>query len=274
MRVALIQLAYADELPQDVRRAGVAQRVRSVGVQVDLVVLPELWSAGAFTARRWAERAEDLDGPTCTALAEAAAGAGCMVHVGSIIERDEDSLYNTAVLLGPDGARRATYRKIHRFGAAGPERDLLAAGEEPVVAEVPLRAGGNARVGLATCYDLRFPELFRCQVRDGAVITVVAASWPAARSDAWRLLLRARAVENQTFVLGCGAAGVSGRTAMAGASIVLGPSGEELAAAAGAPDEDDGGAPEAVVTCEFDLAEADRVRADFPVLADRRLDRC
>lgn len=287
MRVALLQLAYDDAADLAVRRAAVADRVRAVGADVDLVVLPELWSAGAFTPKRWAERAEPIDGPTYGALAAAARDAGCVVHGGSIIERpppeDEAArkghLFNTAAVFGPDGARLATYRKIHCFGAAGVEKELLEPGERPCVVEVPLRdgtsgrAGTSVRVGLATCYDLRFPELFRLLARAEPELMLVAAAWPVARADVWSLLLRARAVENQAFVVGCAAAGVNGRTPMSGTSAVFGPDGQLLAQAPGSADGR-GAAPDDVLICEVDPGESGRSRAGFPVLADRRLDRC
>lgn len=280
MRIAVLQLAYDDREELDARRSRVADLVRSVGREVDLVVLPELWLAGAFTPQWWAERAESLDGPTCAALAEAAAAAGCVVHGGSLIEaptKDEAAapghLYNTAPVFGPDGALLGAYRKIHRFGAGGLERELLQAGEQPCQLRLPLRDGGSVGAGVATCYDLRFPELFRALARSEPELLIVAASWPAARASVWSLLLRARAVENQAVVLGCAAAGLNGRTPMAGASAVLGPGGDVLAESPGSPDGA-AAAPDDVLICEVDPAEASRARADFPVLADRRLDRC
>lgn len=273
MKVALIQLAYQDDLPLEIRRAAVVHRLRQLAGDADLVVLPELWSAGAFTPRRWSDCAEPVDGPTGTALAETARELGCVVHGGSIVERAGDRLHNTALLFGPDGDRLAAYRKIHTFGAAGLERELIVPGEAPCVVELPLRAGGTVRTGVSTCYDLRFPELFRVQARAEVAVQLVSASWPAARAEAWTLLLRARAMENQTFVLGCGAAGWSGRTAMAGSSVVIGPDGRVVAAAPGSDDAQDA-APEHVLTADLDLDEIARVREEFPVLPDRRLERC
>lgn len=281
MRVALLQLAYDDAADLSARRATVADRVRAVGAEVDLVVLPELWLAGAFTPRAWAQRAEPLDGPTYLALADAARDAGCVVHGGSIIEAppadDEASsqghLYNTAAVFGPDGGRLATYRKIHRFGAAGMEKELLEPGHEPCVVQLPLRDGTTFGVGLATCYDLRFPELFRLLARSEPELMILSASWPAARAEAWWPLLRARAMENQAWVLACAAAGVNGKTAMSGASAVFSPLGRVLAELPG-PAGDDALAPDDVLMCDIDPAEATRIRADFPLLADRRLNRC
>ena len=277
MRVVCRQLAYDDEAAPEQRRTAVAAQVARLGRDADLVVLPELWSAGAFAPKGWAERAQPRDGAEGRALAGAARQAGCVVHGGSLVERDGEELHNTAVLWGPDGRELAAYRKIHTFGAAGLERELMTPGVEPCLLDLPLRAGDSVRVGLATCYDLRFPELFRALVDGGAQVFVVAASWPAVRADAWRLLLRARAVENQAYVVACAAAGVNGRTAMAGGSCVIGPDGQVRAAAPSAADVPGGdrlGAPQAELSATLDLAEIGRERAAFPVLPDRRLHRC
>ncbi|WP_116115709.1 nitrilase-related carbon-nitrogen hydrolase [Austwickia chelonae] len=297
MKVAVVQLAYADDLPREEHRVRVADRVGRSGADVDLVVLPELWSVGAFTPRSWPERAEPVDGPTFSVMAAAAARAGCVLHAGTIMEElsaqgesavraDSERadgrpgsgchMANTAGVFGPDGSCLTTYRKIHTFGAAGVERDLVRPGEQVCVVDIPVPCPTSAettvRVGLATCYDLRFPELFRLLAGQGAQMMLVSASWPAVRSEAWRILLQARAMENQVFVVGCGAAGVNGRTAMAGQSLVVGPDGSVLVEALGCSGSD--GAPDATMTVDLDLAEVSRVREDFPVLPDRRLDRC
>ncbi|MDP9417988.1 MAG: carbon-nitrogen family hydrolase, partial [Actinomycetota bacterium] len=181
------------------------------------------------------------------------------VHMGSLIERaPTGELYNTAVVLGPDGGLRASYRKIHRFGFSDGEPRLLAAGDAPVVYD----AGEHGRWGLATCYDLRFPELFRALVDRGAEAVVVVAGWPAARIGHWSLLARARAVEDQVFVLGCNAVGQQGRTALGGRSVVIDPWGGVVAEAGGDAE---------VTAVDVDLADVARVRAEFPVLADRRM---
>lgn len=272
MRVALLQVAFDDDEPLDGRRERVAALVRRYGAEADLVVLPELWWVGAFAARTWAERAEALDGSTRSAMASAARDAGCVLHAGSIIERADDGtigpdggvgLYNTSLILDAEGALLTTYRKIHTFGAAGLEAELLAAGVDPVTCDLPGRE--PLRVGLATCYDLRFPELFRLLTRRGAQALIVPAAWPLERAATWTLLLRARAIENQAYVLGCGAAGVNGKTQMAGASVVVGPTGDVLTQV---------GADEQVLTCEIHASEVERARAAFPVLADRRLSTC
>ena len=268
MRVALVQLGYADGEP-------LAERVQRVGGLVrslrghDLVVLPELWSAGGFSYRDWADRAQTLDGPVASAMAAAARDAGVVLHAGSVVERpgrlgpEGKALWNTSLVYDRAGALVATYRKIHRFGFGQGEPALMEAGDEVVVADLRAGPGGiPVRVGLSTCYDLRFPELYRAQVDRGATVFVVPAAWPMARVRHWTLLAQARAVEDQCVVLACNTAGTHTGVEMGGHSQVIRPTGEVLAVA---------GTGEEVLSVEVDLAEVAAYREQFPVLQDRRL---
>lgn len=272
MRVAVVQVAYGDAEPVAERVERVAELVRAQAGH-DLVVLPELWAPEGFSYRLWAQRAEALDGPTARAMSQAAREAGVVLHAGSLVERAADGadrggqgrgLWNTSVLIGPDGGLLATYRKIHRFGFGSGEPELLEAGEQVVTVPVPQPASGGEPVwlGLATCYDLRFPEMFRLLLDAGAQVVVVPAAWPAARVAHWTLLAQARAVEDQFFVVACNTAGTHSGHRMGGRSQVVGPAGEVLAAA---------GDGEQVLSVELDVEGLADVRSRFPVLADRRL---
>nr|WP_231127094.1 carbon-nitrogen family hydrolase [Motilibacter aurantiacus] len=253
----MIQLDGSLDAPLAERVERVAGLVRAQR-GADLVVLPELWAHGAWATGSWAGAAEPLEGAVLAALRQAAADTGCVLHGGSMLERAPDgSVYNTSVVLGPDGALLAAYRKIHRFGFDGGEAAVLAAGDQVVGVDAL-----GCRLGLATCYDLRFPELFRLLVDDGAQAFVVAASWPARRREHWQLLARARAVEDQAYVLACGQSGVQDGVELAGHSAVIDPWGRVVAEAG--PDEQ-------VLTVDVDLGDVARVRAEFPVLRDRRL---
>lgn len=265
VRIALIQLEYADGESVADRTDRVVELVRGQAGH-DLVVLPELWSAGAFDYRSWPERTQTVDGQVVARVAEAAREIGAVVHAGSVVEAPVDEpgpegrgLWNTSVLLDAAGEQIARYRKVHRFGFGNGEPRLMEAGEEVVVLDLPAPADG-LRAGLSTCYDLRFPELYRAQVDQGAELFVVPAAWPAARVDAWRLLLRARAVENQCFVLGCNTAGTHARTEMGGYSAVVDPRGQVLAEA---------GTGQEVLSVEIDPTEVGHFREEFPVLPDR-----
>ncbi len=271
MRVHVVQVAYGDDEGVADRVARVADLVRAQQ-GADLVVLPELWAPGGFAYRTWAERAELIDGPTVTAIGRAAREIGAVVHAGSIVERAADGadrgetgrgLWNTSVVLGADGAVLASYRKIHRFGFGQGEPALMEAGTDVVTVDLPLGAGGApVTIGLATCYDLRFPEQFRRLLDAGARAVLVPAAWPAPRVEAWTLLGRARAIEDQLVLVQCNTGGTHGGLPMGGHSQVVDATGRVLAEA---------GADEEVLVVDLDLAAVDAWRADFPVLADRRL---
>ncbi|MFF6907414.1 carbon-nitrogen family hydrolase [Streptomyces sp. NPDC012389] len=257
MRASLIQIAVDPDESVEARR----ERAASLVVAqrgADLVVLPELWPVGAFAYTVFEQEAEPLQGPTHEVMAKAAAEAGVWLHAGSFVERAPDgTLYNTALVFSPDGERSAAYRKIHRFGFDKGEAVMMGAGDELVTVALP-----QTTLGLATCYDLRFPEQFRALVDAGAETLVVSAGWPERRRAHWTLLAQARAVENQAYVLALGTAGTHADVPQAGHSIVVDPWGEVLAEA---------GAGEEVLTVEFDPAKVAATREQFPALKDRRL---
>jgi predicted amidohydrolase len=253
----LIQIAVNEDESSEARRRRAASLV---GEQAgaDLVVLPELWTTGAFAFEAFDAGAEPLHGPTYETMAKAASDAGVWLHAGSIPERAEDgTLFNTSLVFSPSGDLAATYRKIHRFGFDKGEAVLMGAGRDLVTVPLP-----DTTLGVATCYDLRFPELFRGLVDAGAETLVVPAGWPERRRAHWTLLAQARAVENQAFVLACGTAGTHAGVPQAGHSIVVDPWGEVLAEAG--PDEE-------VLTVEFDPATVAATRERFPALKDRVL---
>ena len=165
-------------------------------------------------------------------------------------------------MLTPAGEIAATYRKIHRFGFAGGEPATIEPGEDVVTVQVPVAGGEPVTVGLATCYDLRFPEQFRLLTDAGASVFVVPAAWPARRVGHWTLLGRARAVENQAAVVQCNTAGTHARVPMGGRSQVVDALGDVVAEA---------GEAEEVLVADVDVAAVAAWRSEFPVLADRRL---
>ena len=270
LRVTLVQLGYADGEPVLDRTARVADLVRSACTTPDptavphLVVLPELWGPTGFGYANWEERAEPVDGEVGSAMGDLARECGVTLHAGSIVERlvepgpEGKRLANTSLVFGPDGGLVARYRKIHRFGFGDGEPRLMEAGLDLVTMALPT----GHRAGLSTCYDLRFPELYRGLLDAGAELFVVPAAWPLPRVEAWRLLGRARAIENQSFLLACNTAGTHAGVTMGGRSQVVAPMGEVLAEA---------GADEEVLSVEVDLDDVARAREAFPVLADRRL---
>ncbi|MER5356762.1 carbon-nitrogen family hydrolase [Streptomyces sp. NPDC002785] len=257
MRASLIQIAVDPDESINSRRQRAASLIADQR-GADLVVLPELWPVGAFAYTAFAAEAEPLQGPTHDIMAKAAADAGVWLHAGSFVERAADgTLYNTALVFTPEGERAAAYRKIHRFGFDKGEAVMMGAGEELVTVAL-----AQTTLGLATCYDLRFPEMFRGLVDAGAETLIVTAGWPERRRTHWTLLAQARAVENQSYVLAVGTAGTHAGIQQAGHSIVVDPWGEVLAEA---------GADEEVLTVEFDPSKVAATREQFPALKDRRL---
>jgi len=219
----------------------------------DLVVLPELWHVGYFCFDRYREAAVSPDGFLISALAEAARSASVTLHVGSLLEAGEE-LHNTSFVFDPDGQEVGRYRKVHVFGYGSRERSLVVGGSE--LATFPL---SRSRAGMAICYDLRFPELFR-ELADNVALYVVPATWPASRIEHWLTLLRARAIENLAFVVGCNTSGTNAGVALGGRSAVIGPWGEVVADAGSTP-----GRLETVI----DLDDVVATRAEFPALRDR-----
>jgi predicted amidohydrolase len=208
-------------------------------------------------------------------MSGAARDAGAMVHAGSIIERPADGvrgpegkdLWNTSLVFAADGSLAATYRKIHRFGFGQGEPRLLEAGDTLSLVDVPdsspsTGSAGAARAALSTCYDLRFPELYRAQLDAGATLFVIPAAWPAARVQHWTLLAHARAIENQCVVVACNTAGTHAGVEMGGHSQVVLPNGDVVSVA---------GTHEQVLSVEVDMSMVGDYRESFPVLRDRRL---
>lgn len=272
LRVALVQVGYGDEESVADRVERVSGLVREVVAEhpgLDLVVLPELWAPTGFDYSNWERDAEPIDGPWASAMAALAAEVGVTLHAGSFVERlpeagaEAKSLANTSLVVGADGSVLATYRKIHRFGFGSGEPVLMEAGRGRVVLPLRLCDGGVVRVALATCYDLRFPELFRLLLDDGAEVFVVPAAWPAPRVGHWTLLGQARAIENQCVMLQCNTAGTHGGTVMGGHSQAVAANGEVLGVLAHGD--------EGVLVVEVDLDATASWREAFPVLADRRL---
>jgi predicted amidohydrolase len=253
IRVASLQLEISGSEGKAARVERVAREVEALR-GTDLVVLPEVWNVGYFNFERYAAEAEPLEGPTIARLAAAARAAGAWLLAGSIIEAADGRLFNTSVLLDREGAVRGSYRKIHLFGYGSREQELLTRGETPTVVDTEL--GG---IGLATCYDLRFPELFRALVDRGAELFLITSAWPYPRVEAWTTFNRARAHENLAWLISANCAG-GDPVACCGRSMVVDPWGTPVAAAGDRP---------AIVTAEIDLAAAAAARADFPALQDR-----
>ena len=263
MRVAAVQLNSNGDKARNL--AAAERLVRdAAGAGAEFVALPEKWNLLAG-GEELVAGAEPLDGPSLGAARGWARELGIHLLAGSISERGEEGekASNTSVLIGPGGEDVAVYRKIHMFdvdagGVSYRESEHERAGTEPVVAPV-----GDLTVGMTVCYDLRFPELFRILALRGArVIAVPSAFTLATGRDHWEVLLRARAIEDQVFVVApnqCGEA--PPHYSSFGRSMIVDPWGVVLATA---PDG------ECFVVADLDLAAQDRVRESLPSLANRQ----
>lgn len=262
MRVALAQVCSTPDPSENLGL--VAEQVAAAALrEADLVVFPE--ATMASFDRRSAEIAEAAGGPWATAVAGLAAEHGVSIVAGMFTLAPGDRVRNTLLATGPAGT--VTYDKVHLYDAFGfRESDHIAPGDAPRTFQV-----GTTTVGLATCYDIRFPDLFTHYAREGAEVVVVPASWaPGPRkADHWRALAVARALDSTTFVVACGQASplMVGRHQRPraptgiGGSLVVSPEGEVLAEA--------GTAPELLVV-DLDLAAVAEARRALPVLDDAR----
>jgi len=233
---------------------------------VDLVALPEVF-AFRGSDEQYRARAESLDGPLVARLAELARRTRAWVSAGSVMEAAEGRVYNTSVLLDRKGRIAATYRKIHLFeacledGRVIREADAYDAGDTPVLAEIE-----GWGVGLSICYDLRFPELFRRYSAQGAHLFLIPSNFTQRTGrDHWEVLTRARAIENQCFVVAANQCGANPATQVVsyGNSLVAGPWGDIICRASGDRQE--------ALVAELDPAELDKIRARIPALQHRKL---
>ena len=216
-----------------------------------LVVLPEMWATGfsmdvAAITETPARETESF----MAALAE----KHKVFLLGGVVTTGPGGLgRNEAVVFGPDGREAVRYAKMHPFSFGGETRHY-GRGSSPTLWE-----WSGIKVAPFICYDLRFPEVFRAAARRGAELFCVLANWPSARAEHWTTLLKARAIENQAFVLGVNRCGADPKLSYMGRSLLLGPRGETLA---------DGGAAEGVISGSLDLPALRAYRREFPALGD------
>jgi len=252
--VALAQMAIALGDPDRNE-----EQARSLGTQAakegaDLFILPELWPTG-YDLTRKDDYTAPIDGGPFAWMADLATAHHLYV-VGTALEANPGGApYNTAAMYSPSGELVGTYRKVHLFPPLG-EAEHLAAGQDLPVFDLPW-----GRTAMAICYDLRFPEMWRRYTGLGAQLILIPAEWPVRRIEHWRLLLRARAVENQLFVVGCNRAGTDADGEFGGRSAAVDPWGHVLVEAGSEP---------GLAVVAVDLDQVDRARQLLPFLNDRR----
>jgi len=264
LRAAAVQLTATPDKAANLQAADLLVR-RAAADGARLVVLPEKWSVlGRGADLR--EGAEPLDGPAITWARDAARELGIDLVAGSVSERvaGDDKLRNTSLHIGPDGEIKATYRKMHMFdvevdGTVYRESEHEAPGDDVVLSTT----ADGVELGLTVCYDIRFPELYRIlAVRGARVVTIPAAFTVPTTRDHWEVLVRARAIEDQCFVIAANQVGthVEG-LASGGRSMIVDPWGLVLAQAADA---------QTVITADLDLDAQAAIRTRLPSLANRR----
>lgn len=219
----------------------------------DVIVLPELWSTG-YALPQAAELASPMGEREAAFLGELARRYGTAFIGGSVLSLEGGRIYNRAQVIDKEGRYAGGYNKIHLFRPMDEDR-WLAQGSERLV----FPFGGMACASVI-CYDIRFGELVRRLALDGAEALFVSAEWPSPRIEHWRTLLRARAIENQMYVIACNRCGVTGTERFGGSSMIIAPDGTVLAQA---------GEEETAISAELDASLPAALRRSFPVFADR-----
>ena len=262
MRAAAVQMSSTEDKQRNLATADRLVRA-AVADGSTLVVLPEKFNV-IGSHEQLVAGAEPIDGPTVTWARDLARELSIDLVAGSIVESrpGHSKLANTSVHVGPDGEVRAAYRKIHMFDVVVGGREYRESESEEAGDEIVTSAAGDVSLGLTVCYDLRFPELYRIlAVRGARVITVPSAFTAVTGAAHWDTLVRARAIENQAFVVAADQVGVHpGGNESFGGSQIVDPWGDSLGRA---PDE------ECFVAADLDFARQDEVRASLPSLANR-----
>lgn len=253
MKIAAIQMSVVEDDKTTTIEKAVRRIRRCKGA--DLIVLPEIWNVGFMSFHRYVPEAETAEGRTLGAMRDAAREVKAHLHTGSFVEKDAGRYYNSSYLISPDGDLLANYRKIHLFGYNSKETEILTPGDAVVVADTPL-----GKLGMATCFDLRFPELFRRMIDQGAEIFLVCSAWPYPRLEHWLMLNRVRALENQSFLIAANSVGTNRGIQFVGHSLIVDPWGIAVSAA---------GDKEAILETAIDPADLHSAREEFPGLAGR-----
>ena len=269
MNLALAQLDIEGSATKANRKRALSAIREAADRGADLVALPEIFNVGYFAFDSYARAAEPVDGPTIAEIQDVAAEQGIAVLAGTVVEDlsasaahgfetpAEEGYANTAVFVDDAGQRRGVYRKRHLFGYGSAEQELLEPGESTVTVEY-----SGFTIGVTTCYDLRFPALYRQLVDDGVTLVLVPSAWPYPRVEHWRLLPRARAVENLLYVAAINGVGQFEENALLGRSTVYDPWGTTVAGLGDEP---------GLVTARIDPDTVTEYREEFPALEDRRL---
>ena len=254
MKIALVQMEVLEK-----NKAGNVQKacelLRKAAPNCDVAVLPEIWTTG-YSLGHLSKEADYINGTVVNELRQIAAENSCAIVAGSIpLRKGDGNVYNTAITIGKNGEIVFCYSKVHLFSMFNEQR-FFKPGNDFGVYELE-----GTTCASAICYDLRFPELFRHMAMQGAKIIFVPAEWPEVRGAIWDLFIRARALENHTFIVGVNCTGKFHDQKFYGHSAVISPFGEVLAV---------GGGEEEIVYCDIDLNLVEKANEYMNVLKDVR----
>ena len=231
--------------------------------KVDLIVFPELITSGNELGVRFTDIAQRVPGPTINLIAQRANDYGIYVAFGMVTkEKVESVLYNSAILVGPDGDLVQTYNKIH---LRGEERMAFREGFKLPIAETDI---GN--IGLMLGYDLAYPEVARSLALDGADIICCLANWEATHIDEWKTYSRARAYENAVYIIGANRVGEDVTMTFGGESMIVGPRGQLYASLIDETDPETGEPLEGIAMAHIDLDEVRKTREEFQFMQTRQ----
>ena len=255
MKVAVFQTSVDSAEGYLARVNRIMQKLESID-DCDLVVLPELWASGAFLYDESKRHAIRMTNELFEKLISISERKHFFLHAGSFaVLEDDNKITNKSILISPSKGIMKTYSKMHLFGFDTGERRVFSQGDS-----IESETIGEFKLGLAICYDLRFPELFRELAKAGSNLVSIPASWPLERVSHWKSLLVARAIENQSYVIGCNAVGTQNSIELGGNSMVVDPYGNIICAL---------GKEEEIKFCEIQIDVVSHLRETFPVLFDR-----
>ncbi|MEO0151483.1 MAG: carbon-nitrogen family hydrolase [candidate division WOR-3 bacterium] len=230
----------------------VEEIINSINVKLDFIALPELWTTG-YKLKPYEEQSESENSQILKNLSKLAKEKSCYILAGSIFYKENDNYYNRSFLFDRNGNIVGYYSKMKLFKGLN-EHLIFKAGDKLGIFDTEF-----GRIGVMICYDLRFPEIARKLTFDGVKIIFVPSQWPISRIEHFKVLLRARAIENQLFVIGINRYGLENENFFGGNSLVISPKGEIIL---------DMGIGEKFSVIDIDINEVDEYRRSFPVLND------
>nr|WP_205397432.1 carbon-nitrogen family hydrolase [Streptococcus lutetiensis] len=257
MKVSLIQMAIYEAEPKKNIENVLSWLEKAALEEPDVIVLPEMWNTG-YALEQMAELADDNGQEIQSLLGKFAKNHQVNLVGGSVATKKETGFFNTTYVFNREGQVISDYDKVHLFGLMEEDR-FMQAGKKENLFELD-----GVKAASVICYDIRFPEWVRTLMSSGAKVLFVVAEWPKVRVEQWEILLRARAVENQAFVVAVNRVGKGAADTFSGHSLVIDTLGKVILQA---KDYQEG-----IFTVDLDLAEVDKVRGHIPVFEDRKPD--